>query len=77
MIIRVEKQLTFLVEVTNSLFSYGLPTASAKLSDLKPKANQEFEMNEDGPPTITVTTLNAPKAQPSTQKPDEPKFLDF
>ena len=42
----IERQLTFLVSVVNSLFSYGLPSASVKLSDVKNMG----EMNETQKP---------------------------
>ena len=42
----IERQLTFLVSVVNSLFSYGLPSASVKLSDVKSMG----EMNETQKP---------------------------
>eukprot|EP00347_Sterkiella_histriomuscorum_P000570 403375338 len=42
-----EKQLGYLVKVTNSLFSYGMPSANTRVSVLAKK--QESEMNSDSP----------------------------
>ena len=45
-----ERQLTYLIRVTNSLFSYGLPSGQAKLSLLRKKQAQSDDehsrMNE-------------------------------
>jgi hypothetical protein len=39
-----EKQITYLVNVTNSLFSYGLPSANSKFAAIKPKSLSDGDM---------------------------------
>ena len=41
---RLSKQITYLVNVTNSLFSYGLPASTSKWATLRPKTQIDGEM---------------------------------
>ena len=42
-----EKQLTFMVNVVNSLFSYGLPTTTAKTANFVRKDGEMTETTQD------------------------------
>lgn len=47
----IERQLTFLISVVNSMFSYGLPSASVKLSDVKgPGGTKDADMDPESKP---------------------------
>ncbi len=43
---KISKQVTYLVNVTNSLFSYGLPASTSKFAAIRPKVNIDGEMGE-------------------------------
>lgn len=46
MAVKISKQVTYLVNVTNSLFSYGLPASTSKFAAIRPKTNIDGDMGE-------------------------------
>ena len=69
-----ERQLAYLVRVTNSLLTYGLPAGVVKQRQNRRTSSHDYA-GGNLPMDMTFTQPQQPQLQQQTG--EEPKFLDF